>query len=80
MSVSKDTASCVGGIVGGVIIIFIIIVFVLPIIGPFAAQQVSEEGSETIPGFDSFTFLMSIVCLFPIALILIKKKIVKKSE
>ena len=80
MAVSKDTAYCIGGLIGGVVIIFIVLVFVLPIIGPLSAQQGSEEVSEIIPGFDSFAFITSIVFLFPIAMILIKKKMIKKSD
>jgi hypothetical protein len=80
MALSKDTAYCIGGLIGGVVIIFIVLVFVLPIIGPLAGQHITEEVSEIVPGFDSFAFITSFICLFSIAMILIKKKIVKNSN
>ena len=79
MSNEKYITRCVVFVIG-MILIIVVLVILSPIFLPLIFKGAVEEVSETIPGFDSFTFLMSIVCLFPIALILIKKKIVKKSE
>lgn len=79
MTVNKYAAYCIVFVIFGVIMI-VILAFVLPIIIPQFAQQVGEEVYEIIPGFDSIAFITSIICLFPIAMILIKRKIEKKSK
>ena len=79
MAINKYAAYCIVFFVFGVIII-IILAFVLPIIIPQFAQEVAEEASQIIPGYDTYMFTAIIISLLSILMISIKKKIEKKTN
>jgi hypothetical protein len=79
MSNEKYTTRCVVFVIG-MILIIVVLVILSPIFLPLIFKGAVEEVSEIIPGFDSFAFITSIVFLVPIAMILIKKKMIKKSD
>lgn len=79
MSNEKYTARCVVFVIG-MILIIVVLVLLFPLFMPLIIEGAAEEVSEIIPGFDSLAFITSIVFLVPIAMILIKKKMIKKSD
>ena len=79
MGGSKFLVQCIVFIIG-IVIICVIIAIMWPVIIAPRLQEATDDVLDVVPGFDSFAFIFSIVCLFPLAMILIKRKMVKKSE
>lgn len=75
---TKVIAYCIGFVIL-IVVVGISMALILETFGPRIGQEITEEVSEIIPGFDSIAFVMSFICIFPIAMILIKRKIEKKS-
>jgi len=75
---TKVIVFCIGFVIL-IVVVGISIALILETFGPRIGQEITEDVSEIIPGFDSIAFITSFICLFPIAMILIKRKIEKKS-
>jgi len=75
---TKVIVFCIGFVIL-IVVVGISLALILETFGPRIGQEITEDVSEIIPGFDSIAFIASSICLFPIAMILIKRKIEKKS-
>ncbi len=76
MGVGKAVGYCIGVIIV-VVIVSVILAAMWPTVIAPQLQETTDDILGVVPGFDSLAFIISLVCLFPLAMILIKRKILK---